>query len=240
MMSTRRAALALAIAGLPLATHGFGAAPGLARWGAPTQGARAARVAPRAAVAAPPRTGGDGGGGGGGDGGDARDDAVQLPWPARELRVKDYSLMPGEVAVRFINAPGRYPSDGTNDIVAAAKPGEVLLKVGDSVGGKRQQRRLCELAAWSACAVCLPPPFSPPPPVPRLTPPTGMRACDGRARVQWSCRAAASQASAGAARAISRSRSWAPTTASGPSPGRAAPRWRSRTAARRWWSMCTA
>ena len=25
--------------------------------------------------------------------------------------------------------------DGTNDIIAAAKPGEVLLKVGDSVGG---------------------------------------------------------------------------------------------------------
>jgi hypothetical protein len=26
-------------------------------------------------------------------------------------------------------------SDGTNDIIAGAKPGEVLLKVADSVGG---------------------------------------------------------------------------------------------------------
>ena len=46
----------------------------------------------------------------GGSGGDDDGDAKQRPWPAKEIRVKDYSLMAGEVAVRFINAPGRYPS----------------------------------------------------------------------------------------------------------------------------------
>jgi hypothetical protein len=104
-------------------------------------------------VAAPVRTGGSGddGEGGGNEGGDARDDAVQRPWPAKELRVKDYSLSRGEVAVRFINAPGRYPSDGTNDIIAAAQPGENLLKVGDSVGGKRELRALRVLGNAPFC-----------------------------------------------------------------------------------------
>ena len=65
----------------------------------------------RAGVATPVKTGGGGGNDDqGGGGGDARDDAVQLPWPKKELRVKDYSLGAGEIAVRFINAPGRYPS----------------------------------------------------------------------------------------------------------------------------------
>ena len=30
----------------------------------------------------------------------------------------DYKLARGEVAVRFINTPGRFPSDGTNDVRA--------------------------------------------------------------------------------------------------------------------------
>ena len=33
-------------------------------------------------------------------------------------------------------------TDGTNDIVAAAMPGEVLLKVGDSVGGTNVEREI--------------------------------------------------------------------------------------------------
>jgi len=152
----RRAVLVMALAGGTPLAHGFVPAPGLARWGAavpaPSWGAVCGPVPPvrtrtagamtRAAVAAPVRTGGSGddGEGGGIEGVDARDDAVQRPWPAKELRVKDYSLSRGEVAVRFINAPGRYPSDGTNAIIAAAQPGENLLKVGDSVGGKRELR----------------------------------------------------------------------------------------------------
>jgi len=150
----RRAVLVMALAGGTPLVHGFVTAPGLARWGSaapkPSWGAvrgqvpilRTRGTTTHAAVAAPVRTGGSGDDGEGGvnEGSDARDDAVQRPWPAKELRVKDYSLSRGEVAVRFINAPGRYPSDGTNDIIAAAQPGENLLKVGDSVGGKRALR----------------------------------------------------------------------------------------------------
>jgi hypothetical protein len=150
----RRAVLVMALAGGTPLVHGFVTAPGLARWGSaapkPSWGAvrgqvpilRTRGTTTHAAVAAPVRTGGSGDDGEGGvnEGSDARDDAVQRSWPAKELRVKDYSLSRGEVAVRFINAPGRYPSDGTNDIIAAAQPGENLLKVGDSVGGKRALR----------------------------------------------------------------------------------------------------
>ena len=42
--------------------------------------------------------------------------------------------MKGEVAVRFVNSPGRSPSDGKNDVVAAARPGDLLMQVADSVG----------------------------------------------------------------------------------------------------------
>mmetsp|Transcript_35905 Transcript_35905/g.85363 ORF Transcript_35905/g.85363 Transcript_35905/m.85363 type:complete len:271 (-) Transcript_35905:139-951(-) len=55
-------------------------------------------------------------------------------WPAKESRDKAYRLARGEVAVRFINTPGRFPSDGSNDVIAAAMPGDVLMAVGDSVG----------------------------------------------------------------------------------------------------------
>ena len=85
----------------------------LVRHSTARRGAEDGRVALRARVSAPVKTGGNDDG--------KRDDAVQLPWPPKSNRVKNYSLMPGEVAVRFINAPGRYPSDGTNDIIAAAK-----------------------------------------------------------------------------------------------------------------------
>ncbi|KAJ1472926.1 hypothetical protein T484DRAFT_1838351 [Baffinella frigidus] len=37
-------------------------------------------------------------------------------WPAKESRDKAYRLARGEVAVRFINTPGRFPSDGSNDV----------------------------------------------------------------------------------------------------------------------------
>lgn len=69
-------------------------------------------------------------------GNDDQPDAVASPktWPAKSARSKSYSLLEGEVAVRFINAPGRSPSTGENDIIAAAKPGEVLMAVADSVG----------------------------------------------------------------------------------------------------------
>jgi len=90
--------------------------------------------------------------GGGGEDGN-RDDAVQRPWPAKSDRVKEYSLMPGEVAVRFINAPGRYPSDGTNDIIAAAKPGEILLKVGDSVGVELPRGCMTGLCGSCTCDI---------------------------------------------------------------------------------------
>jgi hypothetical protein len=46
----------------------------------------------------------------GGSGDDDNRDATQQPWPPKASRVKDYSLAQGEVAVRFINSPGRYPS----------------------------------------------------------------------------------------------------------------------------------
>jgi ferredoxin len=69
----------------------------------------------------------------GGNDDDVSDEPVRV-WPQKELRAKGYSLGSGEVAVRFINAPGHHPSDGTNDIVAAAKPGDVLIQVADSVG----------------------------------------------------------------------------------------------------------
>eukprot|EP00286_Rhodomonas_abbreviata_P009461 CAMPEP_0181330328 /NCGR_PEP_ID=MMETSP1101-20121128/23837_1 /TAXON_ID=46948 /ORGANISM="Rhodomonas abbreviata, Strain Caron Lab Isolate" /LENGTH=243 /DNA_ID=CAMNT_0023439569 /DNA_START=53 /DNA_END=780 /DNA_ORIENTATION=+ len=64
----------------------------------------------------------------------ASEEVEAREWVPREQRLIDYELMPGEVAVRFVNAPGRFPSDGSNDIVAAAKPGDVLIAVGDSVG----------------------------------------------------------------------------------------------------------
>jgi hypothetical protein len=44
------------------------------------------------------------------------DDAAPLPWPPVDIREKQYSLGKGEVAVRFINAPGRSPSNGKNDV----------------------------------------------------------------------------------------------------------------------------
>jgi ferredoxin len=69
----------------------------------------------------------------GGNDDDVSDEPVR-EWPKKELRNKGYSLGKGEVAVRFINAPGHHPSDGQNDIIAAAKPGDVLIQVGDSVG----------------------------------------------------------------------------------------------------------
>jgi len=99
------AAAAAAVA-LPLA-GGFGVhLPGLAGAGAvgSTRAARATPLPLRSlrATAVKVKTGGSGG--------DDDGDAKQRPWPAKESRVKDYSLMAGEVAVRFINSPGRYPS----------------------------------------------------------------------------------------------------------------------------------
>ncbi len=44
------------------------------------------------------------------------DDDVPLVWPPLESRDKNYKLAKGEVAVRFINAPGRAPSNGKNDV----------------------------------------------------------------------------------------------------------------------------
>jgi hypothetical protein len=44
------------------------------------------------------------------------DDAPPLAWPPLESRDKNYKLAKGEVAVRFINAPGRAPSTGKNDV----------------------------------------------------------------------------------------------------------------------------
>lgn len=44
------------------------------------------------------------------------DDAAPLPWPPAETREKNYHLGKGEVAVRFINSPGRAPSNGKNDV----------------------------------------------------------------------------------------------------------------------------
>jgi hypothetical protein len=111
-------AVAAVACATPLGVHGFGttSGQGLVGVGARGQIASAAsgsrRVAGvcalRAKVATPVKTGGGGGDDGTGD------DAVVRPWPAKESRVKDYSLLPGEVPVRFINSPGRYPSGMVN------------------------------------------------------------------------------------------------------------------------------
>jgi ferredoxin len=76
---------------------------------------------------------------------------VDRVWPAKELRVKDYKLGKGEVAVRFINTMGRFPSDGTNDIIAAAEPGDILLAVADSVGVNLPRGCLTGLCGSCTC-----------------------------------------------------------------------------------------
>ena len=97
----RRAAAAAACAALVQCAHGFG---GTASLLAPVPRGRCVHVPSlRASIVAPVRTGGEGDEG-------RRDDAVQRPWPPKSSRVKGYSLIEGEVPVRFINAPGRYPS----------------------------------------------------------------------------------------------------------------------------------
>lgn len=85
-----------------------------------------------------------------GGGGDSGKDEPELEraWPAKSERSMDYSLMKGEVAVRFINAPGRFPSTGKNDLVAAAKPGDILIQV-----SKKTAPRLPRTP--SACRLCL-------------------------------------------------------------------------------------
>ena len=115
-------AVAAVACAIPLGVHGVGATvtsgQGLVGVGARGQIASAASGSRRVAgvcalrhgakVATPVKTGGGGGDDGTGD------DAVVRPWPAKESRVKDYSLLPGEVPVRFINSPGRYPSGMVN------------------------------------------------------------------------------------------------------------------------------
>lgn len=55
----------------------------------------------------------------------------------------DYELGPGEVGVRFINTPSG------SDVVAAARPGEPLLAVGDSVGIRIP--RACQSGLCGSC-----------------------------------------------------------------------------------------
>lgn len=97
----RSALVAVAAAmSLPCAS-GFGGVhpPGISRMGG---GTRAVPLRSLRATAVKVRTGGSGD--------DDNRDATQQPWPPKASRVKDYSLAQGEVAVRFINSPGRYPS----------------------------------------------------------------------------------------------------------------------------------
>eukprot|EP00184_Porphyridium_aerugineum_P006090 CAMPEP_0184696518 /NCGR_PEP_ID=MMETSP0313-20130426/3777_1 /TAXON_ID=2792 /ORGANISM="Porphyridium aerugineum, Strain SAG 1380-2" /LENGTH=291 /DNA_ID=CAMNT_0027155149 /DNA_START=42 /DNA_END=917 /DNA_ORIENTATION=- len=58
-------------------------------------------------------------------------------------RSKDYTLAPGEIAVRFINTPGG------QDVVAACNPGDNLMAVGDSVGIRIP--RSCQTGLCGAC-----------------------------------------------------------------------------------------
>ncbi len=58
---------------------------------------------------------------------DEDDDSPPLPWPPLDARQKDYSLGKGEVAVRFINAPGRSPSNGKNDVSCSCAVFEILF-----------------------------------------------------------------------------------------------------------------
>ena len=89
---------------LVASAHGFGTSPATSAVGCggrdiSRRGGRG--VSLRAGASTITKKGGDDGNG---------DDAIKLPWPPKADRIKDYSLMPGEIAVRFINAPGRYPS----------------------------------------------------------------------------------------------------------------------------------
>eukprot|EP00292_Cryptomonas_paramecium_P022206 CAMPEP_0113696256 /NCGR_PEP_ID=MMETSP0038_2-20120614/21377_1 /TAXON_ID=2898 /ORGANISM="Cryptomonas paramecium" /LENGTH=168 /DNA_ID=CAMNT_0000618935 /DNA_START=142 /DNA_END=645 /DNA_ORIENTATION=+ /assembly_acc=CAM_ASM_000170 len=85
------------------------------------------------------------------DGDEDSDDVKR--WPVHEMREKNYVLEEGQVAVRFINTPGRSPSNGKNDIVAVAKPGEILLAVGDRVGLHIPRGCLLGLCGTCTCDV---------------------------------------------------------------------------------------
>eukprot|EP00960_Hanusia_phi_P067326 766605-Hanusia_phi.AAC.4 len=59
-------------------------------------------------------------------GNDDDEDTIEREWPDKSKRIKNYvasiqELGPGEIAVRFVNAPGRYPSDGANDVLIGTR-----------------------------------------------------------------------------------------------------------------------
>lgn len=155
---------------------------GIAVEGGRTRASRALPLRSLRATAVKVRTGGSGD--------DDSSDATQRPWPPKERRVKEYSLMEGEVAVRFINSPGRYPSgEGSrfempgNLLPAWATP-SVADFSSDAQGGPGQMAPTISLQRQNLERYC------------------------SRSAIVWELnyRADASRACAVAARAISRSR----------------------------------
>ncbi|KAA8498266.1 hypothetical protein FVE85_5851 [Porphyridium purpureum] len=75
--------------------------------------------------------------------GDENKKDTQATATTAQGRPIDYTLLPGEIAVRFINTPSG------KDIVAAAKPGDNLMAVGDSVDLRIP--RGCQTGLCGAC-----------------------------------------------------------------------------------------
>lgn len=72
--------------------------------------------------------------------------ACTPPPPDSDEKVP-YKLMPGEIGVRFVNTPSG------DEVVAAARPGDLLLKVGDSVGVHIPRGCLSGLCGTCTCDI---------------------------------------------------------------------------------------